>query len=384
MSSPTPLPLGDLAKLNLGGVAGINSEKPGFWFSNPVFSFFNDAYSGFTTHRQDIGLQHPGTIEKLSEHVTDGTFFTRDSFTGLKASFNKIFNINPVFQTVHTLTTGGAKTSTPYSFVALTANEDYFCQGVVGSDKSLMARAHYTWAKGNESKFTYQASPGEPAMYHLEQDLLGVDHSVNFRAVNPQYLDGDLTGIFTGSILQSITKKFAIGLETHYQKQSLVTPPDAMTSYFAKYNAGDWIATGQISGQGAASATFWRKVSDKLEAGIETALLASVRPIADPLLGQIVGLEPIFNGVTTVGAKYQFRQSIFKAQIDSDLKVGANLQHYVLPSVAILFSSELDHSTGANKLGLGLQFESPASEEVALQQQALQAQYAEAGALPPA
>ncbi|KAM9910020.1 hypothetical protein OXX69_004877, partial [Metschnikowia pulcherrima] len=117
--------------------------------------------------------------------------------------------------------------------------------------------------------------------------------------------------------------------------------------------------------------TFWRKVSDKVEAGLETQLAASVRPVTDSLMGTPIGYEPVVEGQTTLGAKYEYRQSVFRGQIDTLGKVGVFMEKRVLPTVSILFAGEIDHSKNASRLGVGLQFESAGNEQLMLMQQGL-------------
>ena len=109
-------------------------------------------------------------------------------------------------------------------------------------------------------------------------------------------------------------------------------------------------------------ASFWRKVSANLEAGIVTQIQAGLKPITDPMLGQVIGAEPVVNGVTTIGAKYEFRQSVVRGQIDSEGKVSAFVEKRVLPTISILFSGEIDHFKNTSRIGLGLQFESAGIE----------------------
>ena len=92
-----------------------------------------------------------------------------------------------------------------------------------------------------------------------------------------------------------------------YSKQPLA-PPDTAVSYVARYNAGNWIASAQLQAQGALIASFWRKVTDKVEAGLETQVAATMKQVADPLMG--VGFEPVIEGQTTIGAKYEYRTAV--------------------------------------------------------------------------
>lgn len=372
-SENTPVPLGDISKLQVPTLPGGLPEKPqvdGYYSANPVFSYLNDVYTTIKEHRQSLGLINPGTIENLSKEVSRDVFLSQYFFTGLRADLNKAFSMSPAFQTSHTFSVGSSVLPS-YAFSALYATEDYFVQGNIDNDFSFSGRINYGWDKHNISKVTLQLANGQPSMCQLEQDYQATDFSVNFKTLNPSFLNGGFSGVAVASLLQSLTGKLAVGLEAMYSKQSSSVPPDTAISYVARYNAGDWIASAQLQAQGALIASFWRKVSDKVEAGLETQVVATVKPVVDSLMGAPIGFEPVVEGQTTIGAKYEYRQSVFRGQIDSTGKVGVFMEKRVLPTVSILFSGEIDQFKNSSKLGLGLQFESAGNEQLMMMQQGL-------------
>ncbi|KAH3667872.1 hypothetical protein WICMUC_005150 [Wickerhamomyces mucosus] len=364
MSSPTPLPLGDLSQI--GSLPNLSQQKPkvdGFWSSNPIFSYLNNVYENIADHRNSLNLVNPGTIENLSQEVTRSVFLNQYFFTGLRADLNKAFSINPAFQTSHTFSIG-SQSIPPYAFSALYATESFFAQGNIDNDFSLSGRLNYSWDKSNISKATLQISKGQPTMLQLEQDYQANDFSINLKALNPSFLeDGKFSGVAVGSILQSITPKLAVGVETVYSAQPSL-PGDAAVSYVARYNNTNWIASAQLQAQGSVLASFWRKVADNVEAGLETQLTTQLVPTAG-------GYQPVFEGVTTLGAKYEYRQSVFRGQIDSSGKISSFLERRVLPTVSVIFCGEIDQAKSASKIGVGLTFETAGSEQLALMQQGL-------------
>lgn len=345
-------------------------KQNGLWSSNPVFSYLNDVYLNIAEHRQSLGLINPGTVEDLSKEVTRDVFVNQYFFTGLRADLNKAFSLNPAFQTSHTLSIG-SENLPPYAFSSLFAKEDFFVQGNVDNELSFSGKVNYGWDKHNISKLTLQIAQNQPVMCQLEQDYQAKDFSVNFKALNPSLLNGGFSGVAVASLLQSFTSKLAVGIETMYSRQALSLPPDAAVNYFARYNAGKWIATAQLQAQGALVASFWRKVSDRVETGLETQLVASVKPITESLMGTPIGYEPVVEGQTTIGAKYEYRQSVFRGQLNTAGKVAVFMEKRVLPTVSILFSGEIDHKKHASRLGVGLQFESAGNEQLMLMQQGL-------------
>lgn len=368
-STNQQIPLGDLSTLNIPTLPGVSRPTPktqnGLWSSNPVFSYINDVYTTIAEHRSSLGLINPGTIENLNKEVTRDVFLNQYFFTGLRADLNKMFSMN--FQTSHTLSMGSTVLP-PYAFSAVYVNENGLLQGNIDNDLSFSGRINYGWSKANISKATIQIANGQPFMCQLEHDFVAPDYSVNFKSLNPSFLDGGFTGVATASLLQSLTSKLSLGLEAMYSKQSSFTPPDSSLSYYARYNNGNWIASTQVlAAQGTIISSFWRKVSERVEAGIESQISAGIKPISDPLMGT-AGYAPVIEGQTTIGAKYEYRAAVFRGQLDSNGKVSAFLEKRIGAIASVLFSGEIDHFKQSSRLGLGLQLESAGSKHVQLMQ----------------
>jgi mitochondrial import receptor subunit TOM40 len=352
--------LGDLSKLSIPEFSQSSSGSSSVWKTNPLLSYINDVYSSVASRRAALNLTNPGTIENLNKEVSKDVFLNNYFFTGLRADLTKSFSMNPAFQVSHSFSMGSGAMP-PYGFAAFYATDNVFMQGNIDNDFSLSGRFHYGWDKFNTSKANLQLANGQPSMVQLEHDFQGSDFSLNLKSLNPSFLEGGFTGVAVGSYLQSITSKLALGLEAVYSSQSTAYPPDAAISYVGRYVSNDWIASAQVQAQGAVLASFWRKVTDKVEAGVETQVSMSGQQQA-----VMMGAAPTIEATTTIGAKYEFRQSVFRGQIDSTGKVSCLLERRVLPVVSVIFAGEIDHSKKASRLGLGLQFE--AGGEEALQQ----------------
>ncbi|CEP61154.1 TOM complex pore protein TOM40 LALA0_S02e07932g [Lachancea lanzarotensis] len=376
MSSTAPLPLGDFSKIpTIPGVSPMteSQQKESFWSSNPIFSYLNNVYNNIHSHRQSLSLTNPGTIENLNKEVSRDVLVGQYFFTGLRADLNKAFSMNPAFQTSHTLSLGSANLPS-YAFSALFANDNMFIQGNVDNELSVSGRLNYGWDKNNITKATLQFSQGQPSMCQLEQDYQGSDFSLNFKSLNPSISSkGVFSGVAVGSILQSVTPQFSLGLETIFSRGQAGMPADAAVSYVTRYVAPkqDWIFSGQLQANGALVASFWRKVAENVEAGLETSLQAGMAPIADPVIGTPIGIQPIIEGATTLGCKYEYRQSVFRGSLDSTGKVSCFLERKILPTLSVLFCGEIDHFKQESKLGCGLQFETAGSEELLMLQQGL-------------
>lgn len=221
-------------------------------------------------------------------------------------------------------------------------------------------------------------------MAQFEHEYTGDDFSASLKMLNPSFLEGGMTGIYIGSYLQSVTPKLALGMETLYQRPSLSQGPECAVSYCARYKSQDWVATAQLqAAMGTLNTTFWKRLSDKVQAGVDLSL--GLVPSAGGVMGG--GLQK--EGVTAIGAKYDFRMSTFRAQVDSKGKLSCVLEKRVAPPVMMTFAADIDHFTVCHlkapfpvistnmpclqqqaKLGLGVSIEA-APEELQDQQEAL-------------
>ena len=217
--------------------------------------------------------------------------------------------------------------------------------GNIDNDGQLSARTNYRWSPSLITKTNCQmaSGPGQ-AMLQVDNDYVGKDFTASIKALNPSILEGGLTGIMVGSYLQSLTPRLALGLEAVWQRSALNSGPETALSYCAKYSGKDWVATAQLQAQGALTTTFWRRVTDRVEAGVDLNLTvlgpAGSRGGGG---GGMMGGRLSKEGVATVGAKYDFRTSTFRAQLDSSGRLACLLEKRIAPAVQLTFSGDLDH-----------------------------------------
>ena len=212
-------------------------------------------------------------------------------------------------------------------------------QGNIDNEGQFSGRANYRWTDGFVTKGTVQIADAEQAMVQVDNDFTGKDFSASIKSINPSILDGGLTGIFVGSYLQSVTPSLALGLEMMWQRQAVNRGPDTTLAYVAKYKGNDWIASAQMQSQGSVNTSYWRKLTDKVEVGADLNLQFA------PGMGGRGGLMSggmRKEGTTTIGAKYDFRNSTFRAQADSSGRLSCVLEKRVLPFVSLSFAGELD------------------------------------------
>lgn len=167
-------------------------------------------------------------------------------------------------------------------------------------------------------------------MIQIEHDRVGKDYGLTLKAYNPGLTDG--TGVYLAQYLQSVTKRLAIGTEYVYQSQA---PDEQITasSYMAKYVGGaqnDWIGTATLGAQGALKASYWQRLSDKVEAGAEYTVMLHPQPAER-------------KATAVLAAKYDFRLATIRAQLDNAGKVSAHVEQRFTPAFSFLVAGEIDH-----------------------------------------
>lgn len=329
---------------------------------NPVASTLSNTIKLFSERRERLGLPNPGSIENIAKEVQRDVFLTNYMFTGLRADVTKAFSISPLFQVSHQFYMG--ERLSPYTFAALYGTSKVFLQGSVDNEGQVSSRFNYRWNNSLVTKSSVQLAPGGQDVAQFEHEYTGKDFTACLKMLNPSYLDGGLTGIYVGSYLQSVTPKLSLGLESVWQRQGMSQGPETAISYMARYKSDDWIASVQLQAQGALNTSYWRKLSEKVQAGADLTL--SLMPGPGALMGGSIQKE----GIATVGARYQFRMSNFRAQIDSKGKLACFLEKHVAPAVMMNFGAEVDHTTQQAKIGIGISIEA-GGEELQEQQEAL-------------
>ena len=238
------------------------------------------------------------------------------------------------------LGTGTAPAS--YHFGALYANERHLLHGMIGGDGTLQGKWH--WSSIDKSKLLrvhHQISPSQPNydMLQVEGEILGSDWSLTAKTFNPT--PAPFGGIFTLGFLQSIGKGLALGAETIYQRIS-AKDQELGVSLLAKAWDSNRIFAFTLQQFCLAQASYWHKVSDRVELGTE-------------LQASLVGKR---DGIATVACKLDFRQATVRGQVDTTGKVALVLEEKLAPGFSFLLSGELDHQKGTNRFGVGINMES--------------------------
>ncbi|KAJ4305883.1 translocase of outer mitochondrial membrane [Kalmusia sp. IMI 367209] len=338
---------------------------------NGAFARLHDVYAAFQERREALGLSNPGTVENIAKEVQRDVFLNNLSFSGLRAELTKAFSAAPLFQVSHSLSLG-SQVQPPYAYTALYGSPKVFLQGNLDNDLQFSGRFNWRWTSALVSKASVQLT-SQGNMVSLENDYTGSDFSASLKAVNPSVLDGGITGMVMASYLQSVTPKLALGIDAFWTRPAMAYPPELNVSYAARYRAADWMACGQIiPDRGVLEASYWRRLSERVETGINCNLaFAGIGP-GGPMGG------PSKEGQVTIGAKYDFRSSSFRAQIDNQGKVSCLLEKMIAQPIRVTFSGEIDHKTNAAKLGLAVSID--AADEAVMEQQERAA--TDAGSIP--
>lgn len=327
-----------------------------FLTDNVISTTLADSYAAFSERRKALNLTNPGTVDNIAREIQKDVLCTNFMFQGLRADFLKIFSPAPLFRIQHGFQMG-PNVPSPYNLMALygtsrasaistvscsiftmlTVHSQVLLQAGISSDGNAQCFANYRWAPKFTTKSQVQISDGQ-ALVQLDNEYTGDDFSASVKAMNPSILDGSLTGIFIGSYLQTITPRVSLGAEGVWQRPALNARPETAISYFGRYKGDDWIASTQYLAQGVLNVSYWKQLTAQVEAGVDTQLQFA------PGLGGNGGMFGNIRreGTTTIGAKYDFRASSFRAQVDSAGKIGCYLEKRVAPVVTMTFAGEID------------------------------------------
>ncbi|KAL2269724.1 hypothetical protein VTJ83DRAFT_1908 [Remersonia thermophila] len=334
-------------------MASTQDSPFGVLLKNPLVSGLSDVYNAFQERRGRLGLSNPGLVENIAKEVQRDVLTTNLMFSGLRADLTKAFSFNPLFQVSHQFAMG--ERLNPYSFAAIYGTSKVFAQGNFDDQGGLSAAFNWRWTDSFTTKSRFSITPNATAdMTQIENEYLGGDFSAVLKALNPSILEGGLTGIFIGQYLQSVTPKLALGLEAVWQRAGLTQPPDTAISYLARYKSDNFIASAQLQAQGAFNASYWQRLSDKVQAGVDMTL--SVQP-SGTMMGAFTK-----DGITAFGAKYDFRMSTLRAQIDTKGKLSCVFEKRVAPPLTVTFAADVDHFTQQAKIGLGVSIEAGSEE----------------------
>ncbi|KAJ2507190.1 translocase of outer mitochondrial membrane [Coemansia sp. RSA 2052] len=344
---PTPSPAAHApaaSDISVPSVASLGFKHRPIDFEEELhFKFWNPMhyYKALNQHRMRLNLPNPGQFEILNKEVK-GTMLTNFMFDGGRADLAKI--LSPNFQVMHTFQLGLPGQPSAFEFAGVYADEDTMMHGKMDTDFNLQARLNYALSKRLQFKSQAQLMNSDSqSMFQAESEYTGSDYTANVKAINPSLVDG--TGIYLASYLQSITPKLSIGAELLYQSP-MPKVQETSTSFAVRYQpSADRVWVAQTQGSNLLTTSYWRKISDKCDAGAELQLVN-------------VAAQGRRDASCSVGVKYDFTASTIRAMADNFGKVSMLLEEKIAPGFSFLVSGELDHLKGENKFGVGLNIES--------------------------
>ncbi|PJF17357.1 hypothetical protein PSACC_02797 [Paramicrosporidium saccamoebae] len=313
----------------------IPDSENQFWQQKSRMSFISSLYHW----KQGRDLPNPGTFENLHRE-SRSVSLTPFLFDGGKADLAKGLSAN--FQVSHSFSLGSMMMPPSYHFGGIFVSGKHLLHGLVDTNGIFQGKYHFSAMEGATLKAQAQLSkqPGQ-SMAQLETDLQGKDCSLNLKAINPDMAEGG-SGIYTVSMLQSLTKHFSAGLEVIAQKATQADPVDIGYNVAARYASNQWVAAVNVQQMVALQASYFYKVNERVELGTELQML---------LFG------PRKDAVATMGAKFDYRQALIRTQIDSMGKVGLVYEERLFPGFSLILSGELDHVRSTSRFGFGINLE---------------------------
>ncbi|WOO81392.1 Mitochondrial import receptor subunit tom40 [Vanrija pseudolonga] len=353
--------------------AHISSPYTDFFTNlvHPVAQPLAATFERFHNFKEYYGLVQPGTVEGLTRDVNN-TLMSNYFFEGARADLSKVVSPNPAFQITHSFQLGQKSN---YTLGTVFANANTFLHGQWDpSTGGVNMRANQTWSASDITKIQGQLSstPGQ-TMFQIEHDHIGPHYSLNLKSINPSPLDG--TGLHFVSLIHSVSPRLALGFESIIQR---TTPNDFIpaTSYLLKYTSSpdaatkaesllppapgtaavptapftpSWAATAQLQPSGNIQATYFHKLSDKVDVALDLQTMIQPASFMGPAKR---------DALASLGAKYEFRMATFRGQIDSAGKVGMLLEQRFTPAFAFLVGGEIDHAKNTSRFGVGVMIES--------------------------
>jgi mitochondrial import receptor subunit TOM40 len=313
--------------------------------------------------KKSLQLDPSGSYESLHKEARGIVAYLRSSYVGVSLS-HMLFEggkadlakgISQSFQISHSYTLGGGTgpyaMPPTYHFASIFVQGKHLLHGMFDTNGTVQGKYQYTPVDGLAARIQSQLSKQEgQSMVQMEMDWVGADNAINVKAINPDIISSDLgTGIFIASAMQSIHKNIAIGIESvtqrvphpHKRRQILQETVGSIAARILFPTKND-VLTVQLQQSNALQATFWHKVSDRVELAADwQAVLAGPRP----------------DSSCSIALKLDYKQACIRAQVDTQAKVGLLYEEKLFPGFSLVMSGELDHAKGTSKWGLGVNLE---------------------------
>lgn len=208
------------------------------------------------------------------------------------------------------------------------------CVGDLSTSGDLTANVIHEFAEGFKVKLQVQASPEDVDVVLLENEYTGQDFTAALRFVNINPAED--RGILSAQYFQSVTSKLALGTEFNYQYHA--KGEQGALHLGGRYTTSEWNATGMLTTSGMFQATYMHSINPQIVAACDFN----------------VNL-PAAQVTSSVGVKYAFPTSVYKAQVTSEGSVIGAYEKHLAPGFSFLMSFIVNHAKGDSSVGVGLQ-----------------------------
>lgn len=89
-----------------------------FLTDNAITATVSDFYAAFSERRKALKLTNPGTVDNIAREIQKDVLCTSLMFQGLRADFQKVFSLAPLFRIQHGFQMG-PNVPSPYNLMAL-------------------------------------------------------------------------------------------------------------------------------------------------------------------------------------------------------------------------------------------------------------------------
>lgn len=285
-------------------------------------------------------LENPGSLEELHKKCKE--LFPMP-FEGAKIVVQK--GLSNHFQISHSLNMSSL-TPSGYRFGATYVGTKQYGPGeaypvLVGDIDpvgNLNANIYHKFTDNLISKFQAQIQNNRCAAAQYVLDYRGRNFSATATVANPDIVN--MSGVFVGHYLQSVTKHLDLGAELAYQRNSSIPGSQvAVTSLAARYTGSDYVVSGTFGFSGW-HICYYQKASSQLQLGVEFETNFRMQE-ASASIGYQVDIPKA--------------DLVFKGMVDTNWNVGATLDKKLSPPIpfTLTLSGMLNHQKNQFRLGLG-------------------------------
>jgi mitochondrial import receptor subunit TOM40 len=89
-----------------------------FLTDNAITATLADSYAAFSERRKALKLANPGTVDNIAREIQKDVLCSNFMFQGLRADFQKVFSLAPLFRIQHGFQMG-PNVPSPYNLMAL-------------------------------------------------------------------------------------------------------------------------------------------------------------------------------------------------------------------------------------------------------------------------